>query len=161
MCFSQVALASPPSRPRHRDVRSLLCRFVVLLLRAFAPHRSFPFQSSCLEPPWTHPRLFRKEFSLIGWSLRGEAGFTKASARYFRCRFCISHAAEGPRRGFRPPTSHPWGPWDPTLAICPPCGRHSATAERHPRQHAEKTCVLIASRYQRVRFLQGADSAYI
>ena len=52
-------------------------------------------------------------------------------------------------------------PGDPTLAIFRPHGRHFAAPGRYPRHHAEKTCVLLASRCQKVRFSQGADSDYI
>ena len=48
-----------------------------------------------------------------------------------------------------------------TLAIFRPRGRHFAAPGRHPRHHAEKTCILVAWRYQKVKFLQGAGSEYI
>ena len=56
-----------------------------------------------------------------------------------------------------------WGalgsPGDPTLAILRPLRRHFAAPRRHPRHHAEKTCILLAPRCQKVRFSEGADSA--
>ena len=52
-------------------------------------------------------------------------------------------------------------PKDTTLAIFRPHGRHFATPGRHPRHHAEKTCVFVAWRCQKVRLLQGAGSEYI
>ena len=52
-------------------------------------------------------------------------------------------------------------PGDPSLAIFRPRERHFAAPGRHPRHHAEKTCILVASRCQKVRFSQGADSDYI
>ena len=50
---------------------------------------------------------------------------------------------------------------DPTLTIFPSRGRHCAAPGRHPSHHAVETCVLAASRCQKVRFSQGADSSYI
>ena len=52
-------------------------------------------------------------------------------------------------------------PGDPTLAIFRPRGRHFAAPGRHPRHHAEKTCILVVWRCQKVRVLQGAGSEYI
>ena len=52
-------------------------------------------------------------------------------------------------------------PGEPTLAICRPHGRHFAAPWRYPRHHAEKTCILLASRCQKVRFSEGAASEYI
>ena len=50
---------------------------------------------------------------------------------------------------------------DPTLAILRPRGRHFAAPGRHPRHQAEKTCILVAWRCEKVRVLQGAGSDYI
>ena len=52
-------------------------------------------------------------------------------------------------------------PGDPTLAVFRPPGRHFAAPGRYPRHHAEKTCILLASRCQKVTFSEGAGSEYI
>ena len=52
-------------------------------------------------------------------------------------------------------------PGDPTLVIFRPHGRHFAAPWPYPRHHAEKTCILLASRCQKVRFSEGAGSEYI
>ena len=52
-------------------------------------------------------------------------------------------------------------PGDPTLVIFRPHGRHFAAPWRYPRHHAEKTCILLASRCQKVTFSEGAGSEYI
>ena len=52
-------------------------------------------------------------------------------------------------------------PGDPTLASFQPRRRHFAAPWRYPRHHAEKTCILLASRCRKVRFSEGATSEYI
>ena len=52
-------------------------------------------------------------------------------------------------------------PGDPTLDIFRPPERHFAAPGRYPKHHAAKTCILLASRCQKVRFSEGAGSEYI
>jgi len=53
-----------------------------------------------------------------------------------------------------------WQPWafrgDPTLAIFRPRGRHFSAPGRRPGHHAKKTCIFVAERYEKVRFLEDA-----